>query len=192
MIYGYARVSTQDQNLDLQLDALGKAGAETIFSEKVSGTKTDRPELTELLSTVGEGDKVIIWKLDRLGRSTRHLIEVAEDLKDRGVELVSIKDNIDTSTAAGKLFFNMMAALAEFERDMLSERTIAGQKAAVDRGAVVGRPVGLSDQLKAVASQAVKIYKRRDMSATEACGLLGISRASYYKILRYRGALETA
>lgn len=191
MTYGYARVSTQDQNLDLQMDALEKAGAETIFSEKISGAKKDRPELAKLLEAVTAGDKVIIWKLDRLGRSTRHLIEVAEDLKERGVELVSIRDNIDTSSAAGKLFFNMMAALAEFERDMLSERTKAGQKAAAKRNRFAGRPKGLSDQLRAVASQAVKIYNRGDMSATEACGLLGISRASYYKILRYRGALTT-
>ncbi len=179
---GYARVSTADQSLDLQLDALQKAGCERIYTEKLSGAKDDRPELARALDILRPGDVFVVYKLDRLARSTKKLIEVAEQLKGLEVEFVSIKDNIDTSTPTGKLMFGMLAVLAEFERDIIRERTMAGLEAARARGRKGGRP---SADVKKV-QQALSLYDSRNHSVSEIEELTGISRATLYRALKKR------
>ncbi len=140
-LIGYARVSTQDQTLDLQRDALRAAGCVEIFEDQgVSGVKEARTGLDAALASLEAGDCLVVWKLDRLGRSLRHLIDTLKALSDRGIGFRSIQDAIDTTTAGGRLYFHIMAALAEFERDLISERTKAGMAAAKARGVHVGRP----------------------------------------------------
>ncbi|AGG36539.1 phage DNA invertase [Escherichia phage P2] len=129
MLIGYVRVSTNDQNTDLQRNALECAGCELIFEDKISGTKSDRPGLKKLLRTLSEGDTLVVWKLDRLGRSMRHLVILVEELRERGVNFRSLTDAIDTSTPMGRFFFHMMGALAEMERELIVERTRAGLEA---------------------------------------------------------------
>ena len=138
MKIGYARVSTQDQNLDLQLDALKKADCEKVFTDKVSGAKKQRPGLDQMIRELRKGDVIVVWKLDRLGRSLKHLVELVEQLMEMGVGLQSLNDPIDTTTAQGKLIFNIFASLAEFERNIISERTKAGLEAARARGRLGG------------------------------------------------------
>ena len=133
MIIGYARVSTRDQNLDMQLSALHGAGCEQIYQEKVSGIK-ERPELERCLQSLRSGDTLVVYKLDRLGRSLRNLVEIIDDLTHREVAITSIKDNIDASTATGRMIVNLFATLAEFERDMIAERCQTGRQAAKARG----------------------------------------------------------
>ena len=140
MIIGYARVSTEDQNLDLQLDALKEAGCKKIFQDKISGVKEDRDGLLQVLDIVRPGDTLVVWKLDRLGRSLQHLISVVDDLKEKDIFFRSLKENLDTSSSTGKLIFHIFGALAEFERDIIRERTMAGLAAARARGRVGGRP----------------------------------------------------
>lgn len=140
MLIGYARVSTEEQELSLQQDALTKAGCERIFADKLSGTRTKRPGLDEALSHVRSGDVLVVWKLDRLGRSIKDLIHFVEELEEKGVQFRSLTDGIDTTTAAGRFFFHMMAALAQMERELIRERTRAGLAAAKERGRVGGRP----------------------------------------------------
>jgi DNA invertase Pin-like site-specific DNA recombinase len=142
-LIGYARVSTEDQNLELQTDALKVAGCEKIFVEKASGGDRDRPMLAKALNYVRDGDVFCVWKLDRAGRSVLHLIEIIEDLKLRKVDFKSLNDAIDTTTASGRLMFTIMAAFAEFERNIIRERTMAGLAAGRSRGRVGGRPKGL-------------------------------------------------
>ena len=134
MLIGYARVSTDDQDTRLQIDALKRAGCEKIYEERASGSRTDRPELAKALAHGRKGDVVIVWKLDRLGRSLPHLIDTVHDLEERKVGFRSLTDNIDTTTASGRMFFHMMGALAQFERDLIRERTNAGLKAARELG----------------------------------------------------------
>lgn len=180
MRFGYARVSTQDQNLDMQIDALKKAGCERIFEEKASGGKTDRPELTKLMDHLRAGDTLVIWKLDRLGRSLRHLIDLVEEFKNMGVELVSIQDRVDTGTPAGKLTFSIFAALAEFERDIIRERTNAGLAAARARGKKGGRKKALDEkQVQMLRS----LSKDKTLSVGSICTQLGVSKATYYNYL---------
>jgi DNA invertase Pin-like site-specific DNA recombinase len=136
---GYARVSADDQHLDLQLDALKAAGCDRVFEEKASGALKERPELAKALEYLRPGDVLVIWKLDRLGRSLRHLVDTVAGLSERGVGLRSLKENIDTTTTTGRLIFHIFAALAEFERDMLHERAEAGRAAARARGKLQGR-----------------------------------------------------
>lgn len=151
MKIGYARVSKIDQKLDLQMDALTAAGCEKIFSEKFSGMKADRPELFALIDFARAGDALVVWKLDRLARSLKQLIELAADLEARGIQLISLQENIDTTTTTGKLFFQMFGALAEFERSVLVERTRAGLDAAKARGKFGGRKRALdADKLEIV------------------------------------------
>ena len=145
MLIGYARVSTDDQDTRLQIDALKRAGCEKIYEERASGSRTDRPELNKALAHGRKGDMVVVWKLDRLGRSLPHLIDTVHDLEERKVGFRSLTDNIDTTTASGRMFFHMMGALAQFERDLIRERTMAGLKAARERGNVGGRPRKLKD-----------------------------------------------
>src|SRR3954452_21699633 len=134
MLVGYARVSTQDQILALQQDALDKAGCERIFTDTASGAKAERKGLDEALAYVRAGDTLVVWKLDRLGRSIRHLIDVIKALQERGIGFVSLTEQIDSTTSGGKLVFHVFAALAEFERDIIRERTQAGLSAARARG----------------------------------------------------------
>lgn len=139
MLIGYARVSTQDQNLQMQLEALDKIGCEKIFEEKISGTKTNRPELTRTLEMLRSGDTLCVWKLDRLGRSVKDLVNLVTQLLDKGIQFKSVTDNIDTTSASGRFFFNIMASLAQMERELIVERTRAGLAVARKAGRVGGR-----------------------------------------------------
>src|ERR671926_139739 len=146
MLIGYARVSTNEQNLSLQRDALEKAGCEQIYTDHVSGTKARRPGLEQALSHLRSGDTLVVWRLDRLGRSLRHLIDTVADLQEKGIGFKSITESIDTTTSGGRLVFNIFASLAEFEREIIRERTQAGLQAARARGRKGGRPKALTDK----------------------------------------------
>jgi DNA invertase Pin-like site-specific DNA recombinase len=180
MKLGYARVSTHEQSLDLQLDALEKAGCEKIYQEKISGMKDDRPQLQELLEYAREGDVLVVYKLDRLGRSTKRLIELAEELEKRGIELVSVKDNIDTTTVVGKAMFRMLAVLAEMERDLIAERTKAGLESARARGRKGGRPKKDKKQV----DKALKLYASQQYTVKEIEEMTGVSKATLYRNLK--------
>lgn len=180
MIVGYARVSTQDQNLQLQIDALQSAGCFEIFEEKITGTKKDRPALNEMLKMLRAGDRVVVYKLDRISRSTKHLIEIVELFEEKGVEFVSVQDNIDTSTALGRFFFRIMASIAELERDIISERTRAGLSAARARGRNGGRPA--ADKKK--VQLAIKMYGSKEYSISQIVQATGISQATLYRKIR--------
>ncbi|GAB2709609.1 resolvase [Hymenobacter frigidus] len=186
MKIGYARVSTRDQNLELQLDALNKAGCEVIYQEKVSGTSTSRPELERLLTQLRTGDTVYIYKLDRLGRSLKHLLQVVGDFQQLGVGLVSLTDAINTTSAQGRLVFNLFASLAEFERELIRERTHAGLAAARARGRVGGRQRGLSEQAERTAIIAETLYREQQLGVNEIAQRLDISKVTPYKYLRHR------
>ncbi|WP_249823738.1 recombinase family protein, partial [Escherichia coli] len=140
MLIGYIRVSTNDQNTELQRNALEGARCELSFEDKISGTKSARPGLKKLLRTLSEGDTLVVWKLDRLGRSMKHLITLIEELREKGVNFRSLTDSIDTSTPMGRFFFHVMGALAEMERELIVERTLAGLAAARAQGRIGGRP----------------------------------------------------
>ncbi|OMD80421.1 MULTISPECIES: recombinase family protein [Paenibacillus] len=176
---GYGRVSTLDQSLNLQTDALTKAGCIKIFDEKVSGKNDDRPELAKALDYLREGDALVVYKLDRLARSTKKLIELSEVLEQRGIELISIRDNIDTTTAVGRAMFKMLAVIAELERDIISERTMAGLEAARARGRLGGRPK--TDKKK--LDQAIKLYESRQYTLKEIVELTGVSKPTLYREL---------
>lgn len=179
---GYARVSTLDQNLDRQLDLLRAYGVDKIYTEKMSGTKRDRPELNKLLERMEEGDTVVIESLSRLGRSTKNLIELVELFEKKGVQLVSLKESIDTSTSTGKLLFTIMSALAQFERDVLADRTREGLKAARARGHFGGRPKADPRKL----AQALKLYETGQHSVREIEELTGIKKSTLYRGLKGR------
>lgn len=187
MKIGYARVSTRDQKLDLQIDALKNAGCEKIFSDVISGASKERPNLNAMLEQCRTGDTIVIYKLDRLGRSLIHLVNLVNKLMEDGIHLQSLTDNIDTSTSQGKLMFNVFASLAEFERDLIRERTQAGLKAARARGRLGGRPKGLSKEAEATSYAAAALYRERKLSVQQICDRLGISKMTLYKYLRYRG-----
>src|SRR5512135_3439809 len=173
MLIGYARVSTADQTLDLQKDALEKAGCTKIFTDTASGAKGERTGLDEALNYVRAGDTIVVWRLDRLGRSLKHLIETITGLNDRKIGFKSITENIDTTTSGGKLIFHIFGALAEFERDIIRERTQAGLNAARARGRKGGRPKKLT--LKTV-EQAKTLYNSQKDSIDEICRTLHVSR----------------
>lgn len=178
MLIGYARVSTQEQILDLQLDALKLAGCEKIFTDKISGVKTERKGLLEALEFAREGDTVVVWRLDRLGRSLKDLIERVTELNSRGVGFKSIQENFDTTTGGGKLIFHIFGALAEFERDIIRERTQAGLKAARARGRVGGRPKALNEKQVELLKQ---MYADKSNSIDDICSTLKISPATLYR-----------
>lgn len=180
MIYGYARVSTADQNLDRQKDALNKYGIDKLFCEKISGTKKNRPELDLMLRTVEEGDTIVIESLSRLGRSVKNLAELMELLNERKIRLVSLKETIDTTSSTGRLLFTILSSLAQFERDVLVERTREGLNAARSRGRCGGRPK--SDE-KAV-QKAIALYNTKQYSVTEVTDLTGISKSTLYRAIK--------
>jgi DNA invertase Pin-like site-specific DNA recombinase len=185
MKLGYARVSTRDQQAHLQHDALRAVGCERIFTEVASGARTDRPVLAELLAHVRPGDVVVVWKLDRLGRSLKHLVETVALLMEKGAGLQSLQDPVDTTTAQGRLVFNLFASLAEFERDLIRERTHAGLAAARARGRVGGRPRGLSRSSEITAHAAATLYREGKLSIGQICEKLSISRSTLYAYLRF-------
>lgn len=176
-IFGYARVSTDAQNLDRQLDALKKYGVDVIYNEKMTGTKKDRPELNKLIERITKGDTVVIESLSRLGRSTKDLIELTELFKSKGVRLVSLKEAIDTESSTGKLLFTLMSALAQFERDTIADRTREGLRSARARGRTGGRPKINSDDVK----KAVKLYSTRQYSIKEIEELTGVKKSTLYR-----------
>ncbi|NRD30315.1 recombinase family protein [Shewanella sp. DC2-4] len=145
MLIGYARISTQDQNLKLQLDALAKAGCQKVFEDTLSGTRADRPGLGKALEMLREGDTLVVWKLDRLGRSVKQLVELVSDLHKQNVQFKSLTDSIDTGTPSGRFFFHVMASLAEMERDLIVERTRAGLDVARQLGRKGGRKLKMTD-----------------------------------------------
>ncbi|MDP9366676.1 MAG: recombinase family protein [Chloroflexota bacterium] len=183
MDIGYARISTGEQTLDLQLDALDKAGCGKVFTETASGAKADRPILEDVLAYLRPGDTLIVWRLDRLGRSLPHLIETVATLRDRGIGFRSLTEQIDTTTPGGKLIFHVFGALAEFERDLIRERTRAGLAAARARGRTGGRPKKLAEPRKLALAQA--LYDGGQTDVATICQTLGISRATLYRHLRH-------
>ena len=178
---GYARISTSEQSLAIQEDALKNIGCKKIFADTISGAKTQRPGLADALDYIREGDTLVVWKLDRLGRSTQHLIETVKLLGDRGIGFQSLQENIDTTTGTGRLVFHIFSALAEFERDLIRERTNAGLKAAKARGRVGGRPPRLKPSQVA---EMVKRYHEDNLSIDDLCKLFYISRPSFYNYLK--------
>lgn len=186
MKIGYARVSTQEQNFRLQEDALKKAGCELIFYEHASGAKTDRPELNKMIEHLRTGDIVVVYKLDRLGRSLKHLLEIVDILGKKEVGLHSITDMIDTTTPQGRLFFNITASLAEFEKDLIRERTQAGLVAARARGRKGGRRRGMSKEAEQKAILAESYYREGKLSVNQIAKEIGVSKMTLYKYLRYR------
>jgi len=186
MKIGYARVSTKDQNLNLQKDALKKAGCKKNYSEQVSGAKIERKQLDEMIKQVRKGDIIVVWKLDRLGRSLRDLVNLISKFQEMEVGFKSLQDSIDTTTPTGKLTFHLFAALAEFERDIISERTKAGLKSARARGRLGGRPKGLSKQAQNKARLAESLYKEKELSIKEICNYLSISKPTLYRYLKHR------
>ena len=190
MKFGYARVSTQDQNLLLQTDDLKAYGCTQIFKEKVSGKNKERPELKELIQVFRKGDSVIVWKLDRLGRSLRDLIDLVAEIQSRGADFISIKDSINTQTATGRFTFNIFASLAEFEREIIRERTVAGLTAAKARGRSGGRPKGLPLKSMQKAQSALLLYNSEQKNVGEIAEELGLSRATCYRYIELAKELK--
>ncbi len=186
MFVGYARVSTIEQNINLQLDALSEAGCEKIFEDKVSGTKAIRPGLQAALEFIKPGDTLVVWRLDRLGRSLKHLIETVSQLEERGIDLRSLHEALDTKTAGGRLIFQIFGALAEFEHNLICERTLAGLSAARARGRKGGRPKALD------TTKTELLYKLRDEkkhTVKEICLILEISKPTFYTYLKQRNGM---
>jgi len=186
MLIGYARVSTHDQTLDLQTDALTRAGCEKIFTDMTSGAKSERPGLQEAMNHLRAGDTLVVWRLDRLGRTLKHLIATIADLSDKGIGFRSLQENMDTTTSGGKLIFHIFGALAEFEREVIRERTNAGLQAATARGRLGGRPKLQTKDPKKIAL-AKQLYEGGNMPVQEICDTLHIGRSTLY---RYVGASQ--
>jgi len=187
MKIGYACVSTPDQDLALQLDALRSAGCNTIYQEKITGAKKERPELQKMLTQLRADDVVVIWKLDRLAQSMKDLVSLVNEMQVKGAQLQSLNDHIDTTTLQGKFTFHLFAALAEFERELIRERTKTGLTAARARGRQGGRPKGLSKEARQTAIIAEKLYQEGELTVKEICVQLSIARGTFYNYLRYRG-----
>lgn len=179
MLIGYARVSTVEQELRLQLDALEKAGCERIFTDKASGKRLDRPGLAEAVSFARPGDSLVVWKLDRLGRTMKGLVDLAAELESAGIDLKSLTDGIDTKTPAGRFFFNVMAALAVMERDLLIERTNAGLQAARKVGKIGGRRSVMTPAKK----QAALALMAENVPSKDIAASIGVSLATLYRHL---------
>src|SRR5256885_15207849 len=183
MDIGYARVSTFDQHLDLQKDALTRAGCEKIFTDTMSGAKADRPGLVQALTFMRSADVLVVWKLDRLGRSLKNLIDVVTELDTLGIGFRSVTESIDTTTSGGKLIFHIFGALAEFERALIRERTQAGLLAARARGRKGGQPKALTPKQAAIAQQ---LYNDKNNSIADICKTLNISRATLYRYIQVK------
>ena len=181
MLIGYARVSTGDQSLTLQIDALDEAGCEQIFQDQVSGIVKIRPNLNQALNFARTGDTLVVWRLDRLSRSLRDLIETVTLLESRGIQLKSLHESIDTASSSGKLIFHLFGALAEFERNLIKERTLAGLQAARARGRKGGRPPSLDGDKQKLA---VNLYYEKNHSVNQICQMMGISKPTLYKYVR--------
>jgi DNA invertase Pin-like site-specific DNA recombinase len=181
MLIGYARVSTDDQNLNLQHDALKQAGCERIFEDHISGVKVERPGLQEAMSYARTGDTLVVWRLDRLSRSLKDLIEKVTLLESKGIGLKSLHEAVDTSSSSGKLIFHIFGALAEFERNLIRERTNAGLKAARARGRKGGRPKALNKDKQALA---VKLYEEKNHTVNQICTMMAISKPTLYAYLK--------
>ena len=179
-VFGYARVSTEQQNLDRKLDMLQKYGVDFIYNEKMTGTKRNRPELEKLLERLTEGDTVVVESLSRLGRSTKDLIWLMETFNSKGVNLVSLKESIDTTTSTGKLLFTLMSAIAQFERDVIADRTREGLNSARARGRKGGRPRTDSEKLR----KAIKLYNTQQYSLAEIEDMTGVKRSTLYRGIR--------
>lgn len=180
MLIGYARVSTDEQKMDLQLDALNGAGCAKVFSDTLSGARDDRPGLARAIGMLDAGDVLVVWKLDRLGRSLPHLVSVVGDLQARGVEFRSLQESIDTTTPGGRLVFHVFAALAQFERELVRERTKAGLQAARARGRCGGR----KHKLDAAQRTTLLAMAQQKIPIQQICASLGISEATYFRCLR--------
>ncbi len=189
MLIGYARVSTDDQTLDLQGDALHGAGCERLFTDTISGATADRPDLIEALAYARHGDTLVVWRLDRLGRSLRHLIETVTGLEQRGVGFKSLTESIDTTNSGGKLIFHIFGALAEFERDLIRERTQAGLIAARARGRKGGRPMAAAFRDPKKLALARQLYEAKETPVDTICAMFKVSRATLY---RYVAATDGA
>lgn len=187
MLVGYARVSTADQNLGLQLDALNSAGCERVFEERASGARGDRPVLAEAVDYVREGDVLVVWRLDRFGRSLKDLIANVETLRERGVGFRSLTEAVDTTTAGGQLVFHIFGALAEFERELIRERTMAGLAAARARGRKGGRPPKMT---RAKVRQAAVLLKDPEADIGAVCETLGVSKSTLYTYVSPKGELR--
>lgn len=185
MKIGYARVSTNDQSLDLQLDALSLAGCDKLFHDVASGATTARPGLIDALAYLRMGDSLVVWRFDRLGRSLSHLIDTVTALEERGIGFHSLQESIDTATSGGKLVFHMFGALAEFERNLIRERTQAGLAAARARGKTGGRPRSLDANKQALL---FKLYDAKQHSIAQLCDIFNISKSTLYDYLRRRTA----
>lgn len=181
MKIGYARVSTLDQNPDLQRDALEKAGCEKVIVDQISGTLAARPGLEKIKEQLRPGDTLVVWRLDRLGRSLQDLIGWINYLEERGAALQSLHETIDTTTPTGKLTFHLFGALAEFERNLIQERTQAGLRAARARGRLGGRPKALDNDKRQVA---VDLYRQKKMPVGRICAMMGISKPTLYSYVR--------
>jgi DNA invertase Pin-like site-specific DNA recombinase len=181
MKIGYARVSTADQHLYMQVDALKNAGCEEVYTDVASGAKSTRPGLEKALEYLRDGDTLVVWKLDRLGRSIKHLIQAVNDLQNQNIAFQSLQESIDTSTSGGKLIFHIFSALAEFERDLIQERTQAGLKAARVRGRMGGRPPLLD---KRQINRMIEMYDEQKNTVAEICKIYDISRPSFYNYLK--------
>lgn len=183
MLIGYARVSTIEQTLDLQQDALRKAGCEQLFTDHISGAKSERPGLRQALEFARSGDVMVVWKLDRLGRSLKQLIEIVAELQAQNIGFRSLTENIDTTSPGGKLIFHIFGSLAEFERDLIRERTLAGLAAARARGRKGGRPraASLNDEHKIARAQA--LYNDKHYTIKDICEMLNISRVTLYRYI---------
>ena len=178
-IFGYARVSTEQQNLDRQIDALQQYGVDIIFNEKMTGTKRNRPELSKLLDRMTEGDTIVVESLSRLGRSTKDLLELTELFQSRGVNFVSLKESIDTHTPTGKLLFTLMSALAQFERDTIADRAKEGLQATRARGRTGGRPKANAEKVR----KALKLYHTGQYSIREIEEMTGVKKSTLYRNL---------
>ncbi|MCT2410034.1 recombinase family protein [Chryseobacterium antibioticum] len=186
MLIGYARVSKFEQNLDLQTDALKNLGIEKIFVDKVSGVKSEKPQLNQLLSFIRKGDTLTVWRLDRIGRTTVGLIQFVTELNEKGIHFKSISENIDTSSASGKLIFQIFCVLAEHERNVLIERTNAGLKSARARGRTGGRPKGLTEKYKEIAPLVKASYESKNMPIMKIMKAFDIgSKSTFYKIINF-------
>lgn len=181
MLVGYARVSTTEQNIELQIDALKKAGCEHIFQDKASGSLAQREGLSSALSYIRGGDTLAVWRLDRLGRSLKHLIETVSQLEERKIGFRSLQESIDTTTSGGRLIFQIFGALAEFERNLIRERTHAGLNAARARGRVGGRPKLLDENKAALL---LHLYNDKKHTIKEICEILRITKPTLYSYLR--------